>query len=85
MTLEYTKEECRLSLTSEDYIRPLCGCDVANRVIKFCSIHKAAPDTAEALQELISFLIHDGLGTNVNLVPIINRGTKALRKAGVEI
>ncbi|KKK91354.1 hypothetical protein LCGC14_2713780, partial [marine sediment metagenome] len=26
MTLEYTKEECRLSLTSEDYIRPLCGC-----------------------------------------------------------
>jgi len=47
MTLEYTKEECRLSLTSEDYIKPLCGCDIANRVIKFCSIHKAAPRMAE--------------------------------------
>ena len=41
----------------------------------------AAPDTAEALQELISFLIHDGLITNNRLVPIINRGTKALKEA----
>ncbi|KKL92755.1 hypothetical protein LCGC14_1881460, partial [marine sediment metagenome] len=49
MTLEYTKEECRLSLTSEDYIKPLCGCDIANRVIKFCSIHKAAPAMYEVL------------------------------------
>ncbi len=45
----------------------------------------AAPDTAEALQELISFLIHDGLDTNNRLVPIIDKGTKALKKAGVEI
>lgn len=45
----------------------------------------SSPDTAEALRDLISFLIHDGLGTNVNLVPIINRGTKALKKAGIPI
>jgi len=45
----------------------------------------AAPDTAESLQELISFLIHDGLDGNPRLIPIINRGTKALKKAGVEI
>ena len=45
----------------------------------------AAPDTAEALRDLISFLIHDGLTTNNRLVPIINKGTKALKKAGLDI
>jgi len=45
----------------------------------------ASEATAEALQELISFLIHDGLGSNPRLIPIINRGTKALKSAGVAI
>ena len=47
----FTEEE-PLRLTSEDYIKPLCGCDVANGVIKYCPKHKAAPDMAESGQAL---------------------------------
>jgi hypothetical protein len=56
-----------------------------NNAIPNAKLISASPDTAEALRDLVSFLIHDGLGTNNNLVPIINRGTKALKKAGLEI
>ncbi len=45
----------------------------------------AAPNTAYALQELITFLIHNGLIDRKDMTPIINRGTKALKKAGVSI
>lgn len=46
----------------------------------------AAPDTTKALRDLISFLIHNGFITGNNqvtldLVGIINKGTKALAKA----
>lgn len=59
----------------------------SNRQEQLANAHliAASPDTAEALQELISFLIHDGFDTNDRLVPIIKKGTKALKKAGLPI
>lgn len=44
----------------------------------------AAPDMYEALQELISFLINKKCA-DYDFVPYINKGTKALKKAGVSI
>jgi len=72
--MSYTKERCNCHIEFVDKDTHQVG-------IVYCSKHAAAPDTADALKELISFLIHAGLTTNNQLVPIINRGTKALKKA----
>jgi len=80
-------------------LKPALGCDYLDNVdlehtgrthavpqtLANANLIAASPDTTEALQELIGFLIHDGLDGNPRLIPIINRGTKALKKAGVEI
>ncbi len=80
--MEYIKREHRPSLTSEDYIRPLCGCDIANGVIKFCSIHKAAPDMYEALKALTESYKTFGVGRG--FLTHLHLANKALAKAEVK-
>lgn len=82
----YLRARGEYQIIVDDGVLAVMGVDWASGDAKAnAQLISAAPDTAEALQELVSFLIHDGLGTNVNLVPVINRGTKALKKAGLPI
>lgn len=75
----FAKGKDRLSLTSEDYIRPLCGCDIANNVIKYCPKHKAAPALYEAIRITLERI--DGYNYPVHFEYPFMRLKEALSKA----
>ena len=70
------KEGEHLSLTSEDYIKPGCGCDIANGVIKYCPKHSACDDMYEASKGIVADL------ENVIHPDVLEATLAALAKAG---
>lgn len=77
--MDYTKDKGdRVSLTSDDYIRPVCGCDIARGVIKYCPKHKAAPAMYEALKVVVDRI--DGFNYPIQFEYPFMRVKEALAK-----